>query len=192
MVFYLSTVAPEPAVENQNIIMMIELEKQMKINCSVTALPEPDFKWLVGSTPLPASTWTSIYGDVMGISTLVFEFEKEHMDADCKIRLTCIASNAYGKSEQYYTLTPTGNIDCSENARRTTSSTPNPSPNILTNDQESPAGIEDSNSGLDDGEINDTTFKIIVASFTVAATVIVMGVVILMVYFLRHFCSRKK
>ncbi|CAI8027625.1 Neural cell adhesion molecule 1 [Geodia barretti] len=185
-------IAPEPAVENLNIIMMIELEKQMKINCSVTALPEPDFKWLVGSTPLPASTWTSIYGDVMGISTLVFEFEKEHMDADCKIRLTCMASNAYGKSEQHYTLTPTGNIDCSENARRTTSSTPNPSPNILTNDQESPAGIEDSNSGLDDGEINDTTFKIIVASFTVAATVIVMGVVILMVYFLRHFCSRKK
>ena len=187
VVFYLSTVPPEPPVKNRN--MMIQLQKELKINCSVRALPRPDFKWFLGSTLLPESTWTTIYNDVMGISTLTFEFEKEDVDTECKIQLACIASNTYGTSEQHFTLTTNENIDCSaKKAGRTISSTPNPSPNTLVTDSEL-AGIQDSNSG---GDMSDKTFKIIIGSFTVAATVIVIGVVILVVYFLKHFCLRKK
>lgn len=188
--FYLSTAPPEPAVKNRN--MVISLGKEERINCSVAASPKPDFKWLLDSSPLPESSWTSSYDDIMGISTLAFEFEKNHLNSNCEISLACVATNSYGTSEHHFTLVPAAELVCSSDenkATKTASPTPSPHPPVVTND---PQLDRSKGSDSSDGEMSDTTFKIIIGSITVAATVIVIGIVILLVYFMKHFCRGKK
>ena len=184
MVFYLSAVPPEPAVKYRN--MTIELGKEMRINCSVTALPRPLFRWLLGTVPLPASSWDSAYD---GISTLVYAFGQQEIDSNCKIRVVCVATNSYGQSKQHFILTPSSKRDCPQNQPVTP--TFDSTPLITLSDDQGQVGSEGVEEG-DDGKMSGTTFKIIIGSFTVAATVVVIGVIVLLVYFIRHFCSKKK
>ena len=184
--FYLSTAPPEPAVKNRNVV--ISLGKEQRINCSVAASPKPDFKWFLNSSPLPESSWTSSYDDVMGISTLVFKFEKNHLNSNCEISVACVATNSYGTSEHHFTLVPAAKLVCSK-ATKTISPTPNSNPPVVSND---PQLDRSKGSDSSDGKMSDTTFKIIIGSITVAATVIVIGIVILLVYFMKHFCRGKK
>ena len=183
--FYLSTAPPEPAVKNRNVV--ISLGKEQRINCSVAASPQPDFKWLLNSSHLPESSWTSSYDDVMGISTLTFEFEENHLNSNCEISVACVATNSYGTSEHHFTLAPADELVCS--STKTASSTPSSNPPVITND---PQLDRSKGSDSSDGKMSDTTFKIIIGSITVAATVIVIGIVILLVYFMKHFCRGKK
>ena len=184
-VFYLCAVAPEPAVKYRNVTM--ELGKELSLECSVSSLPEPQFQWFVDTTPLPRSSWTSIYDDIMGNSTLVYTFGGEELDEDCKVDVVCVATNSYGRSEHHFLLTPSNLDDC----RRTGATPTSSSPDITVANDQGRLG-EGLARGNSEDEMGGTTFKVIIGSFTVAATVIVIGVVILLVYFLKHFCAKKK
>ena len=204
IVFYLCTVPPQPPLKYRN--LTITLDNPVEINCSVTALPQPDFQWFYDSTnkPLPPSSWSSFYDDVMGISTLVHIFTREDLKNERTIIVLCVATNSYGRSEQYFNLfleesveSPiilatteqdfnlTGSDESTSTGTLATTTSPSTStPAIIANEQEQDDG------GAKDGEKEDT-YGIIIG-VAIASTVIVLGVFILLVFLLRHFYTCKK
>ena len=162
------------------------------INCSVSAQPHPDFQWMWGNTKesLPQSSWFSTYNDdLTGTSTLIHTFEKDNLDKDCSVLVVCLATNAYGTSEQHFNLALDDLNDCPSPPESLTSpSTPSPPHTV--------AGVnEQRQEGSGDTYVSDeksNTFMIVVGVFSVAVACIVLGVLALLVYFLKHFCSRKK
>ena len=67
---------------------------------------------------LPESSWNSTcttYSDEKTISesTLNYTFEMTDLNDYCRIHLMCIATNPYGRSEQYFTLSLNTSKSCS-------------------------------------------------------------------------------
>ena len=174
--------------------MIINLDKPTQINCSVTALPRPEFKWTneITNEVFFKSSWNSFYDDVIGISILVDIFTVEDLGDDCTLLIKCLATNTYGRSEQYFTLYPSNSDSCPHgNIDTTTQMTSSPETTLITvaNDQ----GLDGSgDNSVQDGKMDKTTFQIIIGTFAVAVTCIVICVIILIIYFLRHFCPKKK
>ena len=170
--------------------MTIALGETARISCNVTSRPKANFQWLLGKTPLPIANWTANFDDVTGTSTLAYKFKESDLDDDCKMRVVCVATNSYGRSEHHFLLTPSSSDVCSRILAATaTSSSTSPVITIATDQGLAVNGVAADNSS---DEMGGTTFTIIIALFTVAATVIVVGVFILLCYFLRHFCTKKR
>ena len=99
-------VSPQPLLEYYNHTIE-KLNQPVLLNCSVSAVPRPEFQWILADTeePLPESSWNSTtYVDKTTTSTLNYTFEMSDLNDNSKIHVMCIAKNPYGKSEQHYTL----------------------------------------------------------------------------------------
>ena len=84
-----------------------KLNQLVLLNCSVSAVPRPEFQWMLADTeePLPESSWNSTtYVDKTTTSTLNYTFEMSDLNDNSRIHVMCIAKNPYGTSEQHYTL----------------------------------------------------------------------------------------
>ena len=85
----------------------IQLNLPVTLNCSVSAVPRPEFQWILADTEelLPESSWNSTtYIDKTTISTLNYIFTAADLNEYCKIHIVCIATNPYFISEQHFTL----------------------------------------------------------------------------------------
>ena len=125
------------------------------------------------------------------MSTLMYAFEMTDLNEDCSLVVVCIAINEYGRSEQYFTIYLNNSVMESCHSKYSTAvHTPisHPTAVVVGDADLNPQGQE-SSSGSDGG---GSTFVIWVSVFTVAMTCIVIGVTILLVYFLRHFNSKRR
>ena len=94
----------------------MNLNQHVIVKCSVSAVPCPVFQWIQVNTnkSLPESSWNSTcttYSDAS--STLNHTFEITDLNDYCRIQLVCIATNPYGRSEQYFTLSLNTSKSCS-------------------------------------------------------------------------------
>ena len=125
------------------------------------------------------------------MSTLMYAFEMTDLNEDCSLVVMCIATNEYGRSEQYFTIHLNNSVMESCHSKYTTTAhTPisHPTAVVVGDADLNPQGQE-SSSGSDGG---GSTFVIWVSVFTVAMMCIVIGVTILLVYFLKHFNSKRR
>ena len=169
--------------------LTIALDKPTDINCSVTAYPQPNFRWSHGSgrEPFPDYSWTSTYDGEMSISNFRHIFIADDLGRDCAVLVVCVAENGYGTSKQHFKLSPSDTDNCPHDmAIATDPSDPSP-PIIATNDQVQ-EGSEDTNGGKMDDSLG------IIVGVSITSTLIVVGVLVLLMYFLKHFgiCSRTK
>ena len=85
----------------------IQLNQLITLNCSVSAVPRPEFQWILADTeePLPGSSWNyTTYVDKTAISTLNYVFTAGDLNEYCKIHIVCIATTPYVRSEQHFSL----------------------------------------------------------------------------------------
>ena len=93
----------------------IELNQPVILNCSVSAVPRPEFQWILADTeePLPESSWNSTtYVDKTTTSTLNYTFEMSDLNEYCRVHVVCVATNHYGRSEQNFTLFLNNSENC--------------------------------------------------------------------------------
>jgi hypothetical protein len=114
-----------------------------------------------------------------------YSFEKEVLNDDCTTLVVCVANNSFGESKQHFNLTPSNSDDCPSSL----ATSPSSRPITVTVDQISKGSGDPP---VKDSKAEDTTFKIIIGAFAVAVTAIVVGVLILLIYFVKHFSHRKK
>ena len=119
MHFIFFVALPEPNLKYY--YLTIEPNKPVLMNCSVSALPCPEFQWIQANSEklLSESSWNSkIYVEktCSTTSTLNYTFERTDLNEYCKIPIMCIATNPYGRSEQYFILSfnNSENINCSQ------------------------------------------------------------------------------
>lgn len=186
--FYLYVVPPQPPLKYRNLTIL--LDSPVEINCSVTALPKPDFQWFNDSTsrkPLPQTSWSSNYDDVMGISTLVHTFSRGDLNDDCAILVVCVATNSYGQSEQHFNLTLEDSDKC-PSIPATTAIAPSTPAIITVNEQGQ--GDNGGDSPPKDGEMDE--MQGIIIGVAIASAVIVLGVLGILVLLLRNVYTCKK
>jgi hypothetical protein len=180
--------SPQPALKNQN--LTITLNQPTTLNCTINAIPKPNFRWEHDTTTreqFPESSWVSTYDNVMGTSTLTHVFEAAQLNKDCTIRVVCIADNDYGQSEHHFVLLPDDANSCLRDSVTTEPTTPKP-PIIQTHEP----NIEGIEGVTANNEKSDTTKWIIIGVIAVAATCIVVGVFVLLLYFIKHFRNKRK
>ena len=98
----------------------LELDQPVILNCSVSAVPRPEFQWILADTeePLPESSWNSTtYINTTATSTLNYTFERADINENCSIHIVCIATNPYAESEHHFTL----NKNCKPGPNKTSS-----------------------------------------------------------------------
>ena len=108
----------------------MNLNQHVIVKCSVSAVPCPVFQWIQVNTnkSLPESSWNSTcttYSDAS--STLNHTFEITDLNDYCRIQLVCIATNPYGRSEQYFTLSLNTSKSCSVVSPSPSITSPGPS-----------------------------------------------------------------
>ena len=105
---YIAFAAPDPPVPTLKYYNhTIELNQPVILNCSVSAVPLPEFQWILADTeePLPESSWNfTTYVDKTTTSTLNYTFEMSDLNEYCRVHVMCIATNHYGSSEHHFTL----------------------------------------------------------------------------------------
>ena len=109
---YIILAPPEPTLEYYN--STVQLNQPVILNCSVSAVPRPEFQWILADTeePLPESSWNySTYTNKTTSSTLNYTFGTADLNEYCTICVMCIATNRYGRSDHYFTLS----LNSSEN-----------------------------------------------------------------------------
>ena len=110
--YYSLVVPPKTTLKYYN--YTIELNQPVILNCSVSAVPRPEFQWILADTeePFPESSWNySTYTNKTTTSTLNYTFVTADLNEYCMICVMCIATNCYGRSEHYFTLS----LNSSEN-----------------------------------------------------------------------------
>ena len=90
----------------------MDLNQPVIINCSVSAVPHPDFQWvqvnssegLLSKSKLDGwnSTCTT-YSDKT-TSILNCTFRADDLNKNCRIHILCIGTNLYGSSYHHFTL----------------------------------------------------------------------------------------
>ena len=75
------------------------------ITCTSTAFPQPEFQWILQSSGafFPESSWISLYHEKTAYSTLMYTFTTLDFEGSSTV-VVCRATNAYGASEQFFTL----------------------------------------------------------------------------------------
>ena len=119
--YYSLVVPPKTTLKYSN--HTIQLNQPVILNCCVSAVPRPEFQWILADTeePLPKSSWNSTtYGDKTATSTLNYTFEMADLNDNCSIHVVCIATNHYCRSEHHFTLNSSKNY-CSSKANKTKS-----------------------------------------------------------------------
>ena len=108
MFTFITVAPPEPNIKYYDSI--VQLNQPVILNCSVSAVPHPEFQWILEDSGdhLPDSSWNSTYVDKRTTSTLNYTFGTAHW---CRIQVLCIATNSYGRSEHHFTLS----LNSSEN-----------------------------------------------------------------------------
>lgn len=99
----------------KNYSYTIELNRQVVLNCSIDAVPRPEFQWMLANTEdhLPASSWNSIsHANETTTSTLKYTFGTVDLDENCRIHVLCIATTVYGRSEEHFTLSLNSSESC--------------------------------------------------------------------------------
>ena len=110
--FFIGVAPPEPTLKYYN--YPVELNQPVILNCSVSAVPHPEFQWILADTeePLPESSWNSTFSNKTATSTLKYIFREADLNEHCTIVVMCIATNLYGKSEQHFTLSLNSSESC--------------------------------------------------------------------------------
>ena len=121
----------------------------------------------------------------MAISTLTHTFETANLDKDCTIPVVCIATNSYGRSEHHFILSPDSTDSCPPDAAM---DTPTSAPPVIGVNRPEVEGVE----GVDESEKKSNTFWIIIGAIAVTTTCIVAGVCVLLLFFVKHFRSKRK
>ena len=99
------------------------------INCTVSAFPRPNLQWIQQSSGelFPESSWVTTYHDKMVYTTLMYTFRALDFNGRCATVVVCKATNAYGASEQYFTLDLN---NCSSTSSTHAHATPTSLPNV--------------------------------------------------------------
>ena len=170
MFTFIIVAPPEPTLKYYN--HTIQLNQPVILNYSVSAVPHPEFQWILVTTneSLPDLSWNSMYTYKTTTSTLNYTFGTADLNENCTICVVCIARNSYGRSEHRFTLSlNSSEDDCS---LPTYSSTPDTHVQVL------------SNSG------SDTHVQIIIGS-TVGVSIVLLLVALLIVVSAVMICKRR-
>ena len=172
MTLYHVIFAASPYPTFKNYSYTIELNKPVVINCSVGAVPRPEFQWMLANTEddLPTSSWNSIsHANETTPSTLNYTFGTADLDENCRIYVLCIAANDYGRSEHHFTLSLNSSEGCYVEPRTPLS------PSVASIDDLSPsvASIDDLSPSV--ASIDDRSSS---NKFLNTSAILVMGVLV--------------
>lgn len=108
MHFILFVAPPESIATHNYYNYTIELNQPVLLNCSFSAVPYPEFQWILQNhmDHLSEFNWNSTCTNMTCIttSTLNYTFGMADLNESCMINVVCTANNSYGKSKQKFTL----------------------------------------------------------------------------------------
>ena len=157
------------------------------ITCSATAFPQPEFQWILLSSGefLPQSSWISIYetDDKTANSTLMYTFTTLDFNNSSTV-VVCRAANAYGASEQFFTLKLKST---SEQFSTVTLNIPSP---ISASRAPLTPTLHATNGSGNDGGKQATILAIVNGAIAAVAWTILLLIIILLL--LKYLLKRKK
>ena len=170
---------PEPTLKYYN--HTIQLNQPIILNYSVSAVPHPEFQWILETTneSLPDLSWNSTYTNKTTTSTLNYTFGTADLNENCTICVVCIARNHYGRSEHRFTLSlNSSEDDCS---LPTYSSTSDTNVQVLSNSGSDTHVQVENNSG------SDTHVQVV----TVGVSIVLLLVALLIAVSAVMICKRR-
>ena len=179
-------VEPQPKVARHN--LSITLDEPSNLTCSVDALPLPSFSWALFrdgyDQPLSDESWSVVQRNGSASSVLTRSFEMSDFAEDCTLVLVCNAENDYGSSRQYFILSLN---ECAP----VVFPPPSPPPTLSASNQDSAGSIEEDESRQGE-EGGGSMFTTLVAVFGAGMLVIVVGVSLVLAYFIKHFYNKHR